>query len=143
MTNSQRFSYQQINQQIGNASYLPFLPITLTHNHNSLTVSGLLDTGATVNVLPYNLGRQLGLEWEKQTLAMNLTGNLANYESRAVILTGTINHFPALKLAFAWTKAEDIFLILGQVNFFLEFDVCFYRSQLLFEIKPKITNNSP
>jgi hypothetical protein len=28
-------------------------------------------------------------------------------------------------------------LILGQTNFFMEFDVSFYRSQLEFEIKPK------
>jgi hypothetical protein len=137
MTNSQRFSYQQINQRIGEAGYLPFLPITLVNAHNSLTVSGLLDSGATVNVLPYNLGRQLGLEWEQQTISMNLTGNLANYESRAALLTGKINDFPPVNLAFAWTKAENISLILGQVNFFIEFDVCFYRSQLLFEITPK------
>ncbi len=138
MTNSQRFSYQQINQKIGEAGYLPFLPITLTYNNNSLTVSGLLDSGATVNVLPYHQGKQLGLEWEKQTISMNLTGNLANYESRAVLLTGKINNFHPVNLAFAWTKAENISLILGQVNFFLEFDICFYRSQLLFEVKPKI-----
>lgn len=24
-----------------------------------------------------------------------------------------------------------------QINFFLEFNVCFYRSQLVFEVKPK------
>ncbi len=137
MIKSQRFSYQQINQRIGEAGYLPFLPITLINDHNSLTVSGLLDSGATVNVLPYNLGRQLGLEWEKQTISMNLTGNLANYESRAVLLTGKINDLAPFNLAFAWTKAENISLILGQVNFFIEFDVCFYRSQLLFEITPK------
>ena len=68
---------------------------------------------------------------------MNLTGNLANYESRAVLLTGKINDFPTVNLAFAWTQADNLSLILGQVNFFLEFDVCFYRSQLLFEIQPK------
>jgi hypothetical protein len=28
-------------------------------------------------------------------------------------------------------------LILGQTNFFMEFDVCFYRSHLEFEIRPK------
>jgi len=28
-------------------------------------------------------------------------------------------------------------LILGQVNFFMEFDVCFYRSQLEFAISLK------
>jgi hypothetical protein len=27
--------------------------------------------------------------------------------------------------------------LLGRMNFFLEFDVCFYRSQLAFEIRPK------
>jgi|GEM_PF-4096697 hypothetical protein len=25
----------------------------------------------------------------------------------------------------------------GQMNFFMEFDVCFYRSQFEFEVKPK------
>lgn len=135
MNKSQRFSYQQINQKIGAASYLPFLPLTLINNNNILTVSGLLDTGSTVNVLPYNIGLQLGLEWEKQTISMNLTGNLANYESKAVLLKGKINDYPPVNLAFAWTKANNLSLILGQVNFFLEFDVCFYRSQLFFEVK--------
>ena len=32
-----------------------------------LAVVGLLDTGSTVNILPYPLGLQLGLVWEQQT----------------------------------------------------------------------------
>ena len=28
-------------------------------------------------------------------------------------------------------------LLLRRMNFFLEFDVCFYRSQLAFEVRPK------
>jgi hypothetical protein len=28
-------------------------------------------------------------------------------------------------------------MILGQVNFFMEFDVCFFRSQAAFEVTPK------
>ncbi len=28
-------------------------------------------------------------------------------------------------------------VLLGQVNFFLEFDACFYRSHLAFEIRPR------
>ena len=105
--NSQKFSYQQINQQIGEASYLPFVPITLSHKDNLLTVSGLLDTGATVNVLPYNIGKQLGLDWESQNISINLTGNLANFESKAVLLKGQIPNFYPVKLAFAWTKTES------------------------------------
>jgi hypothetical protein len=62
---------------------------------------------------------------------------LAQQEARVLIVTGTVSNFPEVRLAFAWTKSEDIPLILGQVNFFMEFDVCFYRSQSAFEIKPK------
>jgi hypothetical protein len=42
-----------------------------------------------------------------------------------------------VQLVFAWTKAVQVPLILGQVNFFMEFDVCFYRSQLYFAVSPK------
>jgi hypothetical protein len=134
MSNSQRFFYQQVNQTIGEASYLPFLPITLINNNQTLLASGLLDTGATVNVLPYHFEENLGLNWDSQKISINLTGNLANYEAKAVLLKGQINNFPPVKLAFVWTKADNISIILGQVNFFLEFDICFYRSQLFFDI---------
>jgi hypothetical protein len=42
-----------------------------------------------------------------------------------------------MRLAFAWVKNNQVPLILGQTNFFLEFDICFYRSQLEFEIQPR------
>jgi hypothetical protein len=46
-----------------------------------------------------------------------------------------IADFETVKLAFAWTKAEDIPVILGQTNFFSIFDVCFLRQDNEFEIK--------
>lgn len=45
--------------------------------------------------------------------------------------------FATTKLAFAWTQAENVPLILGQTNFFLEFEVCFYRAKGQFEITVK------
>jgi len=39
-----------------------------------------------VNVLPYNAGVQLGYEWERQTTVLSLTGNLAQYEARVVVM---------------------------------------------------------
>ena len=45
--------------------------------------------------------------------------------------------FPAVNLAFAWTQAPDIPLILGQANFFFEFDVCFFRARSEFEVCPQ------
>ncbi len=54
-----------------------------------------------------------------------------------VIVTGKVESLPSVGLAFAWTQAAEVPLILGQVNFFMEFDICFFRAQAAFEIKPK------
>jgi hypothetical protein len=47
---------------------MPYLPLTLSLDGQFLNTEGLLDTGASVNVLPYELGLQLGLVWEDETL---------------------------------------------------------------------------
>lgn len=133
----ERFPFIEVDSSLGAASSLPCLPLTLTYQGYSLVVSGLLDTGATVNVLPYKIGEQLGAVWDRQTTPVRLTGNLARLEARVLIVSATLGQFAPVRLAFAWTRAEDIPLILGQVNFFLEFDVCFYRSHLAFEVRPR------
>jgi hypothetical protein len=66
-----------------------------------------------------------------------LTSNLANYEARGVFLTAVVGDFAPVRLAFAWTNAEAVPLLLRQVNFFMEFEVCFYRAQKAFEVRPK------
>ncbi len=39
---------------------VPYLPLTLELSGNPKDVFGLLDTGSTVNVLPYKIGLELG-----------------------------------------------------------------------------------
>ena len=132
-----RFPYVQVEPSLGAASALPYLPLTLTHGEQEITASALVDSGAALNVLPYNVGLQLGAVWEKQTIPVQLSGNLAESEARALLLTGQIRDVAPVRLAFGWTRSNNVPVILGQVNFFMEFDVCFFRSQLLFEIRPK------
>ncbi|MEB3295431.1 MAG: hypothetical protein VKJ24_19935 [Synechococcales bacterium] len=48
------------------------------------------------------------------------------------MLQGTVDRFPTVDLAFAWTQAPNVPVILGHMNFFLLFDVCFYRAELAF-----------
>lgn len=115
----------------------PYLPIALTYQNRSLEVSGLLDTGASVNVLPYEIGLQLGAVWEEQTISVVLTGNLAQFLARGLVVSAKVGQLPPVRLAFAWTQANNVPLILGRQNFFSEFDVCFYGSQLAFEVCPK------
>lgn len=121
-------------------SLAPVLSFTLVGSQ-SLAVQGLLDTGAAVNVLPFSVGRQLGAVWEDSHSPLQLTGNLAAYEAKGLALSAVIGSFPAAKLVFAWTKSDDVPLLLGQVNFFMVFDVCFFRSRAVFQIRPKEPNN--
>lgn len=124
--------------EAASANLLAHLPLTLSYEtHSLITVSGLLDTGSTVSVLPYTVGQQLGLVWEQQTTVVHLTGNLARLPARGIIVSGQIASFSPVKLAFAWTQSTEVPVILGQVNFFMEFDICFFGSQAAFEVKLK------
>ncbi|MEH2178767.1 hypothetical protein [Nostoc sp.] len=139
MVDKVRFAFTEVNPELGALSTLPSLPLILTYQNRSVTVSGLLDTGSTVNVLPYERGLRLGAVWERQRLSVPLGGNLARFEARALVLMANVEQFPTVELAFAWTRDRNAPLILGHMNFFVAFDVCFYRSELVFEISPKIT----
>ncbi len=121
-------------------SLMPILRLNLSIANYSIEVAGLLDTGSAVNVLPYPVGLQLGAVWEQQTTPIQLVGSLGRFEARALVAIAShpeITDQP-IRLVFAWTKAEEVRVIFGQMNFFLEFDVCFYRSQNVFDVRPKL-----
>lgn len=113
---------------------LPTIPITLSYANFSVSVNALLDSGSTVNLLPYDIGLQLGANWEEQTVRLPLAGNLASAEARGLFVYVQIGDLEPVRLAFAWTQASQVPLILGQTNFFREFDVCFQRSRHAIEI---------
>ncbi|MBE9054893.1 retroviral-like aspartic protease [Sphaerospermopsis sp. LEGE 08334] len=136
MNKPQRFSFTEGYDTFGIPDALPKLPLTLTYRNLSVDVSGLLDTGASVNVLPYSVGIQLGAIWEEQTTSVMLAGNLAPVEARGLLISAHIGSFEPVRLVFAWCLSDDVPLLLGRMNFFLEFDVCFYRADLAFEVCP-------
>jgi hypothetical protein len=137
MHNAQRFNFMEGFDTFGVPDALPQLPLSLTYRGSSVEVAALLDTGASVNVLPYSVGIQLGAVWEEQTTSVTLAGNLAAVEARGLLVSAQISNFAPVQLVFAWSLSDDTPLLLGRMNFFLEFDVCFYRSQLAFEVRPK------
>jgi hypothetical protein len=134
---SEQYPYLAIDPAAGAASLSPYLPVELMLGPQRVSVQGLLDSGAAVNVLPYDVGLRLGAVWEQQTTPVRLTGNLAASEARVLVVSTAVGSFPPVKLAFAWTQSGSVPVVLGQINFFLEFDVCFFRSRSLFEIKPR------
>ncbi|WP_439344609.1 hypothetical protein [Vacuolonema iberomarrocanum] len=73
-----------------------YLPVKLTYRGQSVESMALLDTGASVNVLPYEIGLQLGAVWEEQTVPIQLSGNLAQMEARGLVLSATIAEFSSV-----------------------------------------------
>ncbi len=132
-----RFSYSTADPSQSELDSLPRLPLTLRYGQQQVSVLGLVDSGATVNVLPYRLGVQLGAIWDDSRAAIRLAGNLGNFTAMPLVVTAEVGEFPPVRLVFAWTQAENVPLVLGQMNFFMEFDVCFFRSKLEFEVSPK------
>ncbi len=137
MPEVERYSFTTAGIGLGEASLTPLLPITLATPNASVQAHGLVDSGAAVNVLPFQLGIQLGVRWEPEMATIKLGGNLAGFEACPLVVTATVGGFAPVRLAFAWTRAENVPLLLGQVNFFMEFDVCFYRSRRTFDIRIK------
>ncbi len=105
MRNGERYPFVPLDAILGEASFRPCLPLTLVYQQSSVMTSGLLDTGASVNVLPYSVGIELGYVWERQTTALSLMGNLAQYEARVVLVQAVVGQFNPVQLAFAWTQA--------------------------------------
>lgn len=134
-----RFPYLAANAS--SASLMPRMPLTLVLDDSAIEVVGLLDTGSTISVLPYRVGLALGARWEQQRSALHLTGSLANTEARGLGLLAyhpQINAGHPVELVFAWTSSNDVPVIFGQMNFFMEFEVCFYRAAGYFEVNLRL-----
>jgi len=101
MSDGQRFSFTERIDSFGRSGIMPYLPLTLSAGGTSIEISALLDTGASVNVLTYELGLHLGAVWEEQTVQVQLSGNLGQSEARGLAVSGTVAQFdPILPLYF-------------------------------------------
>jgi hypothetical protein len=135
---AERFSYSHGEAVQDVNGGLPFVPITLTYRDQTVQVSALVDSGSTVNVLPYDVGVQLGLIWEEQDFSLDVVGVLRGAPAYGILLIGEIEPFSPVRLAFVWTRktSEEVRVILGQVNFFQEFKVSFDGKVQTFDLLP-------
>jgi len=133
-----RFPYVQM--AADQTSLSPRLPIELRLNGHAMRVQALVDTGSTVNVLPYSVGIALGAVWEEQKTQVRLAGNLAQVEARGLLVTGFLPDVTPepFDLVFAWANSPQVPLLLGQINFFMTFNVCFYRAEAAFEVSARL-----
>ncbi|KAF0245447.1 MAG: hypothetical protein FD167_3546 [bacterium] len=115
---------------------MPYIPIRLLNNTRLAERVVLVDTSATVNVMPYPLGVELGFTWNDSKAIIPLGGNVRSL-AIPISMTGVIGNLDPTELIFAWAGNNIPPLLLGQLNFFQEFHVCFYQNQNYFEIASK------
>jgi hypothetical protein len=86
------------------------------------------------NVLPRSIGDALGLVWQDAEI-LGSVGGAWKFQARAARLRTLIGGWAPVELGFAWSENDHPPLILGQVNFFQHFDICFHRSKLRFSLR--------
>ncbi len=135
MAQGYRFPYRALE---GNpATLMPRLSLTLMLGSRSVEVLGLVDSGASVNLLPYSVGVALGAIWEQQQIAVPLAGSLGHIEGRALILLASHPQLAPdrpVELIFAWAREENVPVLFGQTNFLMEFRTCFDAALAQFEV---------
>jgi len=115
----------------------PLLPVRLTRGRVSINVTGLVDSGAMISVLPYGVGGQLGVNWQSLTQQTLVGGVGGGVPAKILTADGVVAGFPPVLLLFAWAASDDVPLVFGYANFFLEFDVCFYATRGEFTVAPR------
>lgn len=115
----------------------PLLPLALTLGQISLSVEGLLDSGSDVNVLPFGIGSALGAQWDPSKTTLRLAGAFSGTPATPLLVMARVVDFAPVRLAFAWCQTNEVPLVLGQTNFFMEFYICFLRSRNQFSVLPK------
>jgi len=119
------------------ATQRPTLPLKLSQAGRTVQVQALADTGADVNVLPWSVGLELGLNWNPNKATLRLVGVPAGAAAMPVLVDAVVGSLSPVRLAFAWCESDAVPLVLGQTNFFMEFDVCFFRSRMEMSVVPK------
>jgi hypothetical protein len=139
----EQFPYSDRNPASGGLDLMPDLPIVLRHQSHSLSGVGLVDSGASISVLPYSLAVQLGFDWDTQKAQITLAGTLAHVDARGIVVQATVGQLAPVRLALAWAKTDQVPFLLGEFNFFQAFDVCFFRARGVFEIRQPGVSTSP
>ncbi|HYT94473.1 MAG TPA: hypothetical protein VEL76_37505 [Gemmataceae bacterium] len=139
----EQFPYRDRNPSTAGFDLMPDLPILLRSATHTLSGLALVDSGATIGVLPYSLGVQLGFDWKAQNLQLRLTGALAQVEARGIVVEAVVGQLSPVRLVLAWAASDQVPFLLGQFNFFQVFDIAFFRSRGFFEVRPASPAGNP
>lgn len=134
MAESLSFPYILSTEYVDDQLARPFIPISIRYHGNSIDTSAMLDSGADTSILPYAMGLALGADWSRQPDLWHLEGFGGEFETKKLVADLVIGTWHPLRILFGWTRANDVPVVLGQLNFFYLVDICFYRSRELVQL---------
>lgn len=85
-------------------------------------------------MLPYQLGLDLGADWDTRGDIEGLQGIGGGVEAKKFVADLYVEVWPSIRQIFAWARNDEIPVILGQIDFFQKVNVCFHRSRNFFEV---------
>ena len=135
--NTLTFPYQFRGASRDPQTLAPLLPVRLTRGGVGVDVVGLVDSGSMYSVLPFDVGARFGIPWNSLPVTITLGGIAAGITAKLLSLEGLVGTLPPTPLLFAWSPTNTVPVLLGQVNFFFEFDICFFRSRAEFTVAPR------
>ena len=120
----------------GPLDLVPLLPAELSLGSVSAKVTGLVDSGATFSVLPFDIGNRFGQDWRSLPDAFSISSFAARTPAKLIRLWTHVAAYPPIKPAYAWVQSNTCPVLFGQMTFLLEFDVYLCRRHSYFEIEP-------
>lgn len=96
-----KFKYQPARPELGVIDSLPRVPLTLRFQGKQVEITGIVDSGATINVLPFHVGRELGAEWDERKAKLKLAGNLQDQPAIPFLVMAQLGNYEPVKLSFA------------------------------------------
>ncbi len=85
-----RFKYSVTDPSQNELDSLPRLTLTPSCNTRQVDVVGLVDSGATINVLPYEIGVHLKETWDDRKANIKLAGNMGRFPAMPLAVMAKI-----------------------------------------------------
>ena len=136
MSATAKFQYAMKPGGNGPLDMFPFLPVRLALGSRFVDVMALIDSGATISSIPYDLGQAFGLNWHALTQPLAVGGAHGSVPAKRLDLMTTIGSLPPRLLVYAWVNTNNYPLVLGSADFFFNYDVHLCRRHKYFEISP-------
>ncbi len=115
---------------------VPLLSFVLSSGAKTVPLTGIVDSGASFSVLPFDIGKQFGFDWHSLTQPLQIGGAGGRVPAKIIRLTATVGQFSPVSMIFAWVTTNSYPIVLGEMSFFYEFDVFLSRRHSYFEIQP-------